>query len=133
MLPPVEMDFSAFSEIRQRICTYDSKFRPGTEHYEKIGVRVPSLLGQGLSEELERIVISAWNGFGCQDYARMDFRLRDNKFYLLDINPNNDLSSDTTFALAAEKSNYTYGQLLKRIIMMAAERHPVFCELKRYA
>lgn len=58
------------------------------------------------------------------DYARFDFRLRDDKFYLLDVNPNNDISFDTSFALAAEKNNYSYSQMVKRIITMAAERHP---------
>ena len=67
-----------------------------------------------------------WKGFGCLDYARFDFRLRGNKFYLLDINPNNDISSDTSFALAAEMTSYSYGQMVKRIVMMAAERHPEF-------
>ena len=68
--------------------------------------------------------LKAWKGFGCLDYARFDFRLRDDEFYLLDINPNNDISIDTTFALAAEMTSYSYGQMAKRIVMMAAERHP---------
>jgi D-alanine-D-alanine ligase-like ATP-grasp enzyme len=76
----------------------------------------------------ENKALATWHGFGCLDYARFDFRLRDNKFYLLDINPNNDLSFDTSFALAAEAVNYSYGQMARRIVMMAAERHPVFGE-----
>ncbi len=70
------------------------------------------------------IVIKAWKGFGLLDYARFDFRLRDNEFYLLDINPNNDISIDTSFALAAEVTSYSYSSMAKRIVMMAAERHP---------
>jgi D-alanine-D-alanine ligase len=128
ILPPVEMDFSAFSEARQRLCTYDSKFIPGSEHYEKIETLVPAPLDEKLYKKLEKQVLAAWKGFGCLDYARFDFRLRDGKFYLLDINPNNDISMDTSFALAAEMANYSYGQMAKRIVMMAAERHPVFGE-----
>ena len=128
ILPPVEMDFSAFSEARQRLCTYDSKFIPGSEHYEKIETLVPAPLDEKLYKKLEKQVLAAWKGFGCLDYARFDFRLRDGKFYLLDINPNNDISIDTSFALAAEMANYSYGQMAKRIVMMAAERHPVFGE-----
>ena len=79
-------------------------------------------------KKLEKSVLAAWKGFGCLDYARFDFRLRDDEFYLLDINPNNDISIDASFALAAEMANYSYGQILKRIVMMAAERHPVFGE-----
>jgi len=128
ILPPVEMDFSAFSEARQRLCTYDSKFIPGSEHYEKIESVIPAPLDERLFKKLEKAVLAAWKGFGCLDYARFDFRLRNDEFYLLDINPNNDISIDASFALAAEMANYSYGQILKRIVMMAAERHPVFGE-----
>ncbi len=128
ILPPVEMDFTAFSEARKRICTYDSKFTPGSEHYEKIETLVPASLNDSLFKQLEKKVLTTWKGLGCLDYARFDFRLRDDKFYLLDINPNNDISFDASFALAAEMHSYSYGQMAKRIVMMAAERHPVFGE-----
>jgi len=124
MLPPAEMDFSAFHEPRERLCTYDSKFIPGSEHYEKIVTLVPAPLDDKQLKNLEKSVIAAWKGFGCLDYARFDFRLRDDKFYLLDINPNNDISIETSFAIAAEMQNYSYSQMVKRIVMMAAERHP---------
>ncbi len=126
ILPPAEMDFSAFAEARERLCTYDSKFTPGSQHYEKIKTLIPAPLDERLLKRLEKQVLAAWKGFGCLDYARFDFRLRDDKFYLLDINPNNDISYDTSFALAAEITSYSYGQMAKRIVMMAAERHPAF-------
>lgn len=128
ILPLVEMDFSAFTEARKRLCTYDSKFIPGSEHYEKIETLIPAPLNAKLFNRLKKEVLTAWKGFGCLDYARFDFRLRDDKFYLLDINPNNDISIDTSFSLAAGMANYSYSQLVKRIVMMAAERHPVFGE-----
>lgn len=126
ILPPVEMNFSAFSEARQRLCTYDSKFTPGSEHYEKIETIIPAPLEERLLEKLKKKVLTTWKGFGCLDYARFDFRLRDDIFYLLDINPNHDISIDASFAMAAEMSSYSYSQMTKRIVMMAAERHPVF-------
>jgi D-alanine-D-alanine ligase len=128
MLPPAEMDFSAFKETREKLCTYDSKFIPGSEHYEKIDILIPAPLNEKLLKRLKKNVLRAWQGFGCRDYARFDFRLRDDIFYLLDVNPNNDLSLDTSFALATEMNNYSYGQMAKRIVMMAAERHPVLVE-----
>ncbi len=128
ILPPAEMDFSAFHEAKERLCTYDSKFLPGSVHYEKIETLIPAPLNEKQLKQLEKIVISAWKGFGCMDYARFDFRLRDDKFYLLDINPNNDISLDTSFSMAAEKKNYSYSQMVKRIVMMAADRHPELSE-----
>jgi D-alanine-D-alanine ligase len=128
MLPLVEMSFSAFSEPHKRLCTYDSKFNPGSEHYEKIESLVPAHLDKKLLKRLEKYVLTTWKGFGCLDYARFDFRLRDDEFYLLDVNPNNDISIDASFAMAVEMTSYSYSQMVKRIVMMAAERHPVFGE-----
>lgn len=126
ILPVAEMDFSAFSEARERLCTYESKFLPGSGHYDGIETLMPAPLDERLYKKLEKKTIATWNGFGCKDYARFDFRLRDDTFYLLDINPNNDISHDTSFAIAAGMKNYSYGQMVKRIVMMAAERHPHF-------
>lgn len=128
MLPPVEMDFSAFGNPGERLCTYDSKFTPGSTHYEKIQSIVHAPLERKLYNKLRKDVITAWRRLGCVDYARFDFRLRDDKFYFLDINPNNDISLDTSFAMAAEAANFSYGRMLKRILSLAAKRHPVFAE-----
>ncbi len=126
ILPVAEMDFSAFAEPGERLCTYDSKFIPGSEHYEKIETLIPAPLDEQLFKRLEEKVLAAWKGFGCYDYARFDLRLRDGKFYLLDVNPNNDISFDTSFAMAAEMNDYSYSRMVRRIVMMAAERHPLF-------
>ena len=128
MLPPVEMDFSAFRETNKKLCTYDSKFTPGSEHYEKIESVVPAPIDEELYAQMERDSLNAWKGFGCMDYARFDFRLRDDKLYLLDVNPNNDISFDASFAMAAEVLNYSYSRMVKQIVLMAAERHPVYAE-----
>jgi D-alanine-D-alanine ligase-like ATP-grasp enzyme len=63
---------------------------------------------------------------GIRDYARFDFRLRGEVFYLLDPNPNPDISSDASLALTAELAGYSYGQMGSRLIRLAAKRHPVF-------
>jgi len=44
MLPPVEMDFSAFDNMKDRICTFESKFMPESLAYEKIELQIPAEL-----------------------------------------------------------------------------------------
>ena len=128
ILPLVEMNFSAFSEPHKRLCTYESKFIPGSEHYEKIESLAPVTINKKLLRKLEKDVLKTWKELGCLDYARFDYRLRDDEFYLLDFNPNNDISFDASFAMAAEMTSCSYSQMVKRIVMMAAERHPVYGE-----
>ncbi|MBN1625401.1 MAG: ATP-grasp domain-containing protein [Deltaproteobacteria bacterium] len=124
MLPPAEMDFSAFSNIKDRLCTYDSKFIPGSLHYEKIELRVPAPLNSDQLREIEKISRQAYRAVGCRDYARIDLRLREETFYVLDVNPNADITPDASLAYAVEAAGLTYGYFASNLIHLAAQRHP---------
>ncbi len=126
MLPPAEMDFTAFSDVRDRLCTYDSKFRPGSRHYDQIQLRLPAPLDEAEHDLLERVALAAYRAVGCRDYGRLDIRMRDGVFYVLDVNPNPDICADTSTACAAEAAGYSYGAMLSRLVGFAARRHPVF-------
>jgi D-alanine-D-alanine ligase len=124
MLPPVEMDFSAFENVRDRVCTYESKFCPGSRHYEGIQTRLPADLRPEEKRRLEQVSRAAYRALGCRDYARLDIRLRDGVFYVLDVNPNPDISSDASVALAAEEAGYPFAAMVCQIVRLAAQRHP---------
>ena len=127
MLPPVEMDFSAFADVRDRLCTFDSKFIPGSRHYEEVELRIPAALDAGEYSALQRTSKAAYRRLGCRDFARLDLRLRDGKFFILDVNPNADISPDTSLAYAAEAAGMGYGGFLSRLVNLAAKRHPSAC------
>ncbi len=124
MLPPAEIDFSAFENIKDRLCTYDSKFIPGSAHYEKVDIKIPARLDDDQIQQLEDISRRAYHAIGCRDYGRIDLRLQDGKFYVLDINPNADISPDTTLAYAVEAAGLSYGYFASTIVHLAAQRHP---------
>ncbi|OPY08780.1 MAG: D-alanine--D-alanine ligase B [Syntrophaceae bacterium PtaB.Bin095] len=126
MLPPAEMDFSRFGNVRDRLCTYDAKFLPGSLHYEEIELRLPAPLTEPESDLLMSTLRAAFHAHRCRDFARMDVRLRDGIFYILDINPNADISSDASMACAAEAAGYSFGAMGSRLVHLAAARHPVF-------
>jgi len=126
MLPPAEMDFSAFSDVHDRLCTYDAKFIPGSVHYENIRTVLPSALNTGELAELERVCMAAYRAIGCRDYGRIDVRMRDGKFHVLDINPNPDISEDASMASAAEHAGLSHSDMATFLVSLAAKRHPVF-------
>jgi D-alanine-D-alanine ligase len=129
VLPAAEMDFSSFGNMKDRLCTYDAKFIPGSLHYEKIETLLPAPLTHDEKKALEQVCEGAYRATGCRDYARMDIRLRDNIFYVLDVNPNADISSDASMACAAEADGISYAQMGSLIVQMAAKRHPVLGKL----
>lgn len=126
MLPPAEMDFTLFDDVRDRLCTYASKFIPGSSHYVKIGLQLPAPLNDLEHERLKKTSILAYKTIGCRDYARLDIRLRDGIFYILDVNPNSDVSAEASMACAAEFMGYSHGEMISHIINLAAKRHPLF-------
>jgi D-alanine-D-alanine ligase len=124
VLPPAEMDFAAFADVHDRLCTYDSKFTPGSVAYEGIGLRLPAPLSPAEMGLIRQVSLGAYRAVGCPDYARVDIRLRDGAFYVLDVNPNADISSSASMACAAEEAGYSYGAMASRLVTLAARRHP---------
>lgn len=123
VLPPVEMDFSCFDDFHKRLCSRDAKFAPDSEAYQRIKSIVPARLSEQEAAELEAVCKAAYTALECRDYGRIDVRLRDGVFYVLDVNPNADISADASVALAAGKVGYCYGAVGSRVVEYAAERH----------
>jgi D-alanine-D-alanine ligase len=126
VLPVAEMEFSYFKDIKERLCGYDAKFVPESEHYEKIRTLLPAPLRAEELNTLSNICRRAYRVTGCRDYARMDVRLRKGIFYVLDVNPNADLSFDASLACAAETAGISYGEMGSRIVRLAAKRHRAY-------
>lgn len=126
MLPVVEMDFSAFRDIQDRLCTYDSKFDPASRHYNVIQTLIPAPLSPAEHACLQQVCIDTYRAVGCRDCARLDVRMRDGVFYILDVNPNADLDCDASIACAAEHAGWSYEAMMTRLVHLAARRHPRF-------
>jgi len=126
VLPPAEMDFSAFGDMKDRLCTYESKFCPGSTHYENIEVRIPAELNDEELALLKQTSIAAYKAVGCRDFGRIDLRRRNGIYYVLDINPNADFSPDTSSIYAAELAGFSYGAMASCLVNLAALRHPIY-------
>jgi D-alanine-D-alanine ligase len=129
VLPPAEIDYSSFNDIHDRLCTYESNYDPTSLAYQLTLPKLPVVLTKDQLSRLEEIVIAAYRAIGCRDYARMDLRFRDGEFYLLDVNPNPDISSNTSLIMGAELIGLSYGKLGSVLINLAAQRHQIFVSL----
>jgi D-alanine-D-alanine ligase len=125
VLPIAEMDFSWFADVRDRLCTFDSKFTPGSTHYEHIEVLIPAPMSEAGRRAVEQVCLRTYRAFGCRDYARIDLRLRGETCMVLDVNPNSDLGHDTSTACAAEVAGLSYGAFVSGLVKLAAHRHAV--------
>ncbi len=121
-LPLAEMDFSAFSDIRDRLCTYAAKWEPESLAYRLIETLCPAPVDATLRARIEAAAVASFRALGCRDYGRMDIRVRDDVVHVLDVNPNSDISEDGSFALATEVAGFSYPRMVSRIVQWAAVR-----------
>ena len=129
VLPPAEIDYTQFDDIHDRLCTYEANFDKTSLAYQLTLPKLPIVLDDSQLSQLEDVVTAAYQATNCRDYARMDIRLQDGVFYVLDVNHNADISSDNSLVRAAAFVGLSYGRLGSLLINLAAQRHPIFREI----
>ncbi|MGD2217961.1 MAG: ATP-grasp domain-containing protein [Gemmatimonadales bacterium] len=125
VLPPVEFDFSKLPPEYPPIITYSAKWNPLSEVYHKVHTLCPAPLPERVMKKVEDVAIRAYQATECRDYARLDIRLKGNKPYVLEVNPNPDLTEGVSFMDSAERAGYTFAEALAHIVELAGERRPM--------
>ncbi len=114
-----EVDFSALAPNEPKICHYRTKWKSGTEVY----ARFPAEIETPLKNRLEKISLKAFQLLGCRDYARIDIRVSENRRpYILEVNPNPDITQDEEFDDAAKAAGISYNDLIKNIVENTLKR-----------
>jgi D-alanine-D-alanine ligase len=129
--PPVafpisEIDFSGLTEGMHHIVSYEAKWMHGTIAYEGTKGVCPAPLTASMEAKLKAMAIRCYELIGLRDYARVDIRLsRDNVPYVLEINPNPDISDEAGFARSARAQGYTFAETIGKIVEVALQRTKV--------
>jgi len=123
VLPISEIDFSTMPENLYNIVSYQAKWDPNHEAYHKTIPRCPAVLPERIEKKAKATALKAFRIMECRDYGRIDMRLsEDNTLYVLEVNPNPDLTESAGFMRSAEAGGLTYVSTLKKIIGYARER-----------
>lgn len=123
VLPISEIDFSAMPDHLHNIVSYQAKWDPHHESYHKTIPICPAPIPKIIEKKAKEMAFKAFKVMGCRDYARVDIRLaKNNKLYVLEVNPNPDITEGAGFMRSAEYSGMTYAQALKRIVKYALGR-----------
>ena len=125
ILPISEIDFSGLPSHFPKIVTYNAKWMQGTDEYKgTVGV-CPAVLPAEIEKQAREVALTAFRGMGCRDYARVDMRLdKNNTLYVIEVNPNPDISDDAGFARSARVQGYSFDQIINKIVEYALERTP---------
>jgi D-alanine-D-alanine ligase len=123
VLPISEIDFSKLPPNYPKIVTYNAKWVEGTAEYVGTVGTCPAKLTPEVEQRVRDIARQAYKLMEIRDYARVDIRLdASNTPYVLEVNPNPDISRDTGFARSARAAGMTFEDMLANIIETALER-----------
>lgn len=110
-------------KIYPRILTYDGKWRDGSEDDQGTIPKYPAELKEEKRIQILKIAKEVFEIFGLRDYARIDMRMDEKgNLYVIDVNPNPDLSLDAGFARALKVKGISYEDGIKRILQFALKR-----------
>ena len=125
VLPIEEYDFSDLSEDHPPLITYDIKWNPLAPAYHNVYSFCPADIDTKTEELVKEQALRAYTATCCRDYARIDMRLgRDGRPYVLEVNPNPDLTEGVSFMESAEEAGLSFSETLRRIVSFALERTP---------
>ncbi|OGP66043.1 MAG: hypothetical protein A2170_15605 [Deltaproteobacteria bacterium RBG_13_53_10] len=125
VLPISEIDYSEFPEGTPRICGYEAKWVPESVEHQKSKPVCPAPLEWMLKRRLEHMAVKVFKLFGCRDYARVDVRIdRDGKIFVLEVNPNPDISPSSGMTRALKCQGLVYSDFVSNLIERALHRKP---------
>jgi D-alanine-D-alanine ligase len=119
VLPHAEIGWSLPDGL-PRVLTYGAKWETGSVY--DLGT-VPRLLGPDegrLSARLSRLARRVWAAVEGVGYGRVDVRMdARGRVYVIDVNPNPDLSPGAGLARQATAAGWSYQELIARIVDIA--------------
>jgi D-alanine-D-alanine ligase len=123
VLPLHEIDFSAMPPDRPHIVSYAAKWEEN--HVDYAGTRPVPVRDSDptFAARCEAVARAAWDAHGLRDYARVDLRIdATGTPYVIDVNPNPDISPGAGVARAAEAAGMSFEQMIAKIIEVAWRR-----------
>ncbi len=123
-LPVAEIDFSGMPENLPKIVSYRAKWVKQSVAFKKTPVICPAQVDEKIAKLIEETAKKCFKIFGCRGYTRIDFRYdeKEGKLYVLEINPNPDISEDAGIVRAAGVLGMSYQDLILKIINFALKK-----------
>jgi D-alanine-D-alanine ligase len=123
VLPLSEIDFTGLPDGAPRIVSYEAKWASGSvDDLGTVPVLHPSL-PTTVAARVRRVATDAFRAVGVRDYGRVDVRLASSgEPYVVDVNPNCDLSASAGMARAAAAVGIDYDALVGLLVRYALRR-----------
>lgn len=121
-LPPFELKFSEDTPVEHQFYSTSAKFN--TKYRERHEIKTaPAEITEELSKRLQTISKKAYKALGLSGYGRMDLRYNPEKdaIYVIEANPNPDISEFDDFSNSAKNIGITYPKLIDKILHLGLD------------
>lgn len=123
VLPLSEIDFALLPEGTPRIVSYEAKWTADHPEYKGTQPVLHPSLPPNVAARVRRVALEAFRAIGLRDYGRVDVRLAANGTpYVIDVNPNCDLSPTAGMARAAAAVGIDYEALVRLLVRYSLRR-----------
>ncbi len=123
VLPLSEINFRHIADPFARIVSFRAKWVPTSPEFMDTPPTCPARVSETIKTHIEEVARRAYQAMGLRDYGRVDIRVKDGVPYVLEVNPNADLSPDAGIARAAQVAGMPYTDLADEIVRLAARRY----------
>ncbi len=121
-LPPSEFEF-AVPAGAWPIVTYDAKWKVRSDDYNQTPYREVATVSSALSARLADLALRCFRLLELRDYGRVDFRVTPQEEpFILEVNPNPDLSPTAGLAGVLEAVGLSYANLVAGLVEKALSR-----------
>lgn len=127
-LPIIEWDFTKVKR-GAKFATFDAKWNVESEGY-KAPELFPEDIPEAVYQRIQSVAVDACRALKILDYGRVDMRVRPSKHggddwevFIIEVNPNPYLEQTAEVAMAAQRQQLEYGDLLEKILELAMHRN----------
>ncbi len=120
VLPLREIVFEKFPPGQPRFATYKAKWDEAFREKWAIKNVFAKDLPDPLAREIEQLSRTVYRTLGLRGCGRLDMRVTEKgQIFVLEVNPNPNLSPDDEIAMSAKKAGISYPQLIHKLLSLA--------------
>jgi D-alanine-D-alanine ligase len=123
ILPLSEIIFD-FEDDTPKIVSFDAKWIEDSPLFKGTKGECPADVPEKMREKIIALARKSFLTMGCSDYARVDFRVREDELFVLEVNPNPCINPcGAGFIASGIAAGYDYADLMNRILEIAMKRN----------
>lgn len=123
ILPLSEIIFD-FDGDTPKIVSFDAKWVENSPLFKGTKGKCPADVPKKIREKIIALAKRSFLAMGCADYARVDFRIRGEEVFVLEVNPNPCINPcGAGFINSGIAAGYNYASLMNKIVEITMKRN----------